>query len=152
MGGNDVNFYGPGTINGNGQVWYDLYAANIYIFRPILMGIVGLHNSTIGPLTLRNSPQYYNWVANSTNVIFTGINISGGSTSKNQAKNTDGWDTYRSDGITIQNSTINNGDDCVSFKPNSTNMLVQNLVCNGSHGISVGSLGMPIKDQKFDFC
>ena len=31
--------------------------------------------------------------------------------------------------------------DCVSFKPNSTNMLVQNMWCNGSHGISVGSLG-----------
>lgn len=31
--------------------------------------------------------------------------------------------------------------DCVSFKPNSTNVLVQNMWCNGSHGISVGSLG-----------
>lgn len=31
--------------------------------------------------------------------------------------------------------------DCVSFKPNSTNILIQNLFCNGSHGISVGSLG-----------
>lgn len=31
--------------------------------------------------------------------------------------------------------------DCVAFKPNSSNMLVQNLHCNGSHGISVGSLG-----------
>lgn len=31
--------------------------------------------------------------------------------------------------------------DCVSFKPNSTFVLVQNLFCNGSHGISVGSLG-----------
>lgn len=41
----------------------------------------------------------------------------------------------------IQNSIINNGDDCVSFKPNSTEILVQNLHCNGSHGISVGSLG-----------
>lgn len=41
----------------------------------------------------------------------------------------------------IQNSHINNGDDCVSFKPNSTNIIVQNLICNGSHGISVGSLG-----------
>lgn len=34
-----------------------------------------------------------------------------------------------------------NSEDCVSFKPNSTNILVQNLFCNGSHGISVGSLG-----------
>lgn len=41
----------------------------------------------------------------------------------------------------IQNSVVNNGDDCVSFKPNSTEILVQNLYCNGSHGISVGSLG-----------
>jgi len=29
----------------------------------------------------------------------------------------------------------------VSFKPNSTSILVQSLFCNGSHGISVGSLG-----------
>ena len=53
----------------------------------------------------------------------------------------DGWDLYRSDAIVIQNSYISNDDDCVSFKPNSTNVVVQNLVCIGSHGISVGSLG-----------
>jgi galacturan 1,4-alpha-galacturonidase len=29
----------------------------------------------------------------------------------------------------------------VSFKPNSTNIIIQGLVCNSSHGISVGSLG-----------
>lgn len=78
--------------------------------------------------------------------------------------NSDGWDTYRSDRVVIQNSTIKNTDgvhiplspssrnfnvpethltrsDCVSFKPNSTNVVVQNLNCIGSHGISVGSLG-----------
>jgi galacturan 1,4-alpha-galacturonidase len=32
----------------------------------------------------------------------------------------------------------------VAFKPNSTNILVQNMWCNGSHGISVGSLGQYI--------
>ena len=53
----------------------------------------------------------------------------------------DGWDTYRSDSITIQNSYVSNTDDCVSFKPNSTNIVVQNMVCINSHGISVGSLG-----------
>lgn len=46
----------------------------------------------------------------------------------------------------IQNSVINNGDDCVSFKPNSTNIVVQGLVCNGSHGISVGSLGQYVEE------
>ncbi|GAB7350821.1 hypothetical protein MBLNU459_g1356t1 [Dothideomycetes sp. NU459] len=141
LGGNDVNVYGGGVIDGNGQIWYDLYAKNIYILRPVLFGVVGLHNSSISNLKLRYSPQYYNWIANSTNVVYDGINISGYSKSNNTAKNTDGWDTYRSSNVVIQNSIINNGDDCVSFKPNSTEMLVQNLHCNGSHGISVGSLG-----------
>jgi galacturan 1,4-alpha-galacturonidase len=141
LGGTDVNVYGDGTIDGNGQVWYDLYAANALILRPILVGIIGLNGGTIGPLKLRYSPQWYHFVANSSNVLFEGIDITGYSKSKNVAKNTDGWDIYRSDNIVIQNSVINNGDDCVSFKPNSTNVLVQNLHCNGSHGISVGSLG-----------
>lgn len=67
-------------------------------------------------------------------------------------------DIYRSSNIVIQDSIINNGDgtnftnplecshinfstDCVSFKPNVSDIVVQNLHCNGSHGISVGSLG-----------
>ncbi|KAK7917752.1 hypothetical protein PG985_011360 [Apiospora marii] len=141
LGGSDVWIYGGGTVDGNGQVWYDAHANDIYTLRPVLFGIDGLHNSVISDLVLRYSPQYYHFVANSTNVVFNNIDIAGRSTSKHAAKNTDGWDTYRSDGVTIQNSVINNGDDCVAFKPNSTNILVQNLFCNGSHGISVGSLG-----------
>jgi hypothetical protein len=49
-------------------------------------------------------------MANSSNVVFNNIDISGFSKSKNTAKNTDGWDTYRSSDITIMNSVINNGD------------------------------------------
>lgn len=128
-------------LDGNGQVWYDLYASDIYILRPILFGTIGLHGGSISNLNLRYSPQYYNFVANSSDVVFSDITISGYSASSNVAKNTDGWDTYRSSNIVIQDSVINNGDDCVSFKPNSTEIVVQNLHCNGSHGISVGSLG-----------
>ncbi|KAK3643589.1 Exopolygalacturonase X-1 [Elasticomyces elasticus] len=141
LGGTDVNVYGGGMLDGNGQIWYDLYAQNIYILRPILFGTIGLHSGSVSNLKLRYSPQYYNFIANSTDVVFQGIDISGFSQSSALAKNTDGWDTYRSSNIVIQNSVINNGDDCVSFKPNSTEILVQNLHCNGSHGISVGSLG-----------
>ena len=110
LGGNDVNIYGGGTIDGNGQIWYDTYAANIYTLRPVLVGIDGLKNSIISDLVLRYSPEYYHFVANASNVVFDNINIAGASKSANVAKNTDGWDTYRSDGVTIQNSVINNGD------------------------------------------
>lgn len=141
LGGHDVNVYGGGFLDGNGQVWYDLYAENDLILRPVLFGTIGLETGSIQNLNLRYSPEYYNFVANSTNVLFSNISISGFSKDNITAKNTDGWDTYRSSNIVIQDSVINNGDDCVSFKPNSTDMLVQNLHCNGSHGISVGSLG-----------
>lgn len=92
-------------------MWYDAYAADIYTLRPVLFGIDGLNNSIIADLVLRYSPEYYHFIANSTNVVFDNINIAGGSRNASvTAKNTDGWDTYRSDSITIQNSVINNGD------------------------------------------
>lgn len=141
IGGADVNIFGGGIIDGNGQPWYDAYAANPLILRPILLAIVGLKGGSVTDLNLRHSPQWYNVIINSTDVVYSNITIAGQSTSSNTAKNTDGWDTYRSSAITIQNSVINNGDDCVSFKPNSTDIVVQGLVCSGSHGISVGSLG-----------
>ncbi|KAI9343294.1 pectin lyase fold/virulence factor [Zopfochytrium polystomum] len=75
--------------------------------------------------------DWCNLILDSQNVVYDSISFAGGSTSKNPAKNTDGWDTKCS---------LDSGDACLSFKPNSTNIVVQNLVCNGSHGVSVGSL------------
>jgi len=81
-------------------------------------------------------------VYNSHNVSYKGINIHAFSYNKSApSSNSDGWDIYRSSLVSITNSTINNSDDCVSFKPNSTDIFVSDLNCNGSHGISVGSLG-----------
>lgn len=91
LGGEDVNIYGGGTIDGNGQVWYDMFAVNATLQRPILMGIIGLEGGSIGPLKLRHSPSWYHIVANSSNVVFDGLDISGYSTSSHVAKNTDGW-------------------------------------------------------------
>ncbi|KAK7702698.1 hypothetical protein SLS57_011249 [Botryosphaeria dothidea] len=120
LGGSDVNVYGGGTIDGQGQAWYDNYAKNKHDPRPVLFATVGLDDGTISDLNLRNSPFWHNFVANSTNVAFTNISIHSVSNNENFEKNTD---------------------DCVSFKPNSTNVLVQNMICNGTHGMSVGSLG-----------
>ena len=66
----------------------------------------------------------------SKNVTYNNIHIDATSTSSNGAKNTDGWDIYRSDNVVIKNSVINNGDDCVSFKPSKYHFLVcvENIV------------------------
>lgn len=53
------------------------------------------------------------------------LNLSAVWSTGESTPNTDGWDIFRSDSVVLQNSVINNGDDCVSFKPNSTNVVVQ---------------------------
>ncbi|CRK23430.1 hypothetical protein BN1708_003700 [Verticillium longisporum] len=143
FGGEDVHIYGAGvgTLDGNGQAWYDRFAANKTLQRPILFVTDGLRGGSVTGLKLRNSPNWHNLIANSSDVLISDIDIFARSSSANEAKNLDGWDTYRSDNIVIQNSYLDHDDDCVSFKPNSTNVIVQGLTCNSSHGISVGSLG-----------
>ncbi|KZL64293.1 murein transglycosylase [Colletotrichum incanum] len=144
FGGEDVNIYGlgQGLIEGLGQTWWNANVANSTVVRPLLLGTDGLKGGSITGLNMRNSPNWFNIIANSSDILISDMNLVVEVTNKTSpAKNTDGWDTYRSDNIVIQNSIIDNTDDCVSFKPNSTDVLVQGLRCNGSHGISVGSLG-----------
>ena len=43
---------GGGTIDGNGQVWYDLFASDEFILRPTLIGLDHLHNAVIRDLNL----------------------------------------------------------------------------------------------------
>lgn len=55
-----------------------------------------------------NSPNWYNFVYNSKNVSYTNITIKTHSISQNPPKNTDGWDIYRSDRVSVVNSDIQN--------------------------------------------
>lgn len=88
-----------------------------------------------------NPPNWFNVIQNSQDVTYDSLNMTAISNGTYPAANSDGWDTFRSSNLVIQNCNVNNDDDCVAFKPNSTEILVQNMHCNGSHGISVGSLG-----------
>jgi len=70
------------------------------------------------------------------------LDLSAVSTSENPPANTDGIDVGDSSHITISNAHIRNGDDCVAFKNGSNNIIVNNIACIGSHGLSIGSLGL----------
>ncbi|KAL3464881.1 putative exopolygalacturonase A [Aspergillus heterothallicus] len=147
FGGKNVNIYGSGkgVIDGDGPYWWGQMANDSTTQRPIMFGTDGLHRATISGLTMRNPPNWFNLIANSSDILVSDLNLQVDPQPKaTPAKNTDGWDTYRSHNVVIQNSVIVNTDDCVSFKPNSTSVIVQNLSCTGSHGISVGSLGQYI--------
>lgn len=58
-GGEDINLYGlgTGTIDGQGQIWYDSYATNKTLNRPLLFVTDGWHGGSISGLKLRQSPQ-----------------------------------------------------------------------------------------------
>jgi galacturan 1,4-alpha-galacturonidase len=58
-GGEDINLYGAGTgtIDGNGQTWYDAYAEDSTLLRPLLFVTDGWHGGSITGLKLRQSPQ-----------------------------------------------------------------------------------------------
>ncbi|KAI1309687.1 polygalacturonase [Xylaria venustula] len=148
IGGKDVNIYGAGvgTIDGNGQPWWDAFAANSSLIRPISLVLDGLQGGSVTGIRMVNPPNWFNLVANSSDILISDMILTAASSNSNPVKNSDGWDTYRSEYVVIQNSVINNTDDCVSFKPNSTNIVVQGLQCTGSHGISVGSLGQYIEE------
>lgn len=87
------------------------------VYALVRIGIDGLNNSILSDLVLRYSPEYYVFLANGSNVVFNNFDISGFSSSDNEAKNTDAWDTYRSTDVTIMNSVINNGDGKSTFTP-----------------------------------
>jgi galacturan 1,4-alpha-galacturonidase len=75
-------------------------------------------------------------------ISFDDVNIE--ATSNNASalpKNTDGWDTMNVKGISVTNSRVNIGDDCFSPKPNTSDIYVKDLWCNGTHGVSMGSIG-----------
>lgn len=110
LGGSDVNVYGSGTVEGNGQAWWDEYANNKKLKRPVLFAIDGLEGGSVSDIKMRNSPFWHNIIANSSDVVYSGLDLFSTSNNGNFEKNTDGWDIYRSSHITIENSTITNGD------------------------------------------
>ncbi|KNZ73955.1 putative exopolygalacturonase B [Termitomyces sp. J132] len=138
FGGRNILLKGGGTLDGAGQAWYDALSANSTLLRPIILTVSQANGAVVENITMINSPEWHNLIIESENVLYQNVTINAASTSSNRPANTDGWNIYRSDGVTIRDSVINNGDDCVAFKPNATNVLVSNLDCNGSHGISVG--------------
>lgn len=110
LGGTDVNVFGSGTIQGNGQAWWDAFVKNKALNRPVLFAIAGLVGGSVSGIRLRDSPFWHNVIVNSSDVVYSGLELRSTSSNGNFEKNTDGWDIYRSSRVTIENSTVTNGD------------------------------------------
>ena len=147
-GGEDIRIYGSGTLNGNGQAWYNAFAGNEILdpdntfYRPILFLTDNATRVEVSGIHYLNSPCWTNFLVRTNDITFDRVRIDAISNNASaEPKNTDGWDTLNVKGISVTNSEVNIGDDCFSPKPNTSDIFVQNLWCNGTHGVSMGSIG-----------
>lgn len=94
-------------------------------------------NSVVRDITSKDSKTFHFNVMGCNNVSFHHVKISAPETSRN----TDGIHIGRSTGISITDTNIMTGDDCVSIGEGSQQINVERVTCGPGHGISVGSLG-----------
>ncbi|ROW13219.1 hypothetical protein VPNG_04884 [Cytospora leucostoma] len=147
-GGDRVRIYGNGVLNGNGQRWWDEFSGrqildtdNEYL-RPVLFYAQNATDLSIEGITMKDSPCWTNFVVTSSGVSYRDVVIS--ATSNNASvlpANTDFFDSLNVEHLTVERTWVNIGDDCFSPKSNATDVYVNTMYCNGTHGQSMGSIG-----------
>ncbi|OAY59270.1 polygalacturonase [Manihot esculenta] len=94
-------------------------------------------NIEINGLTSLNSQLYHIVINGCNNVKVQGVTVS----ASGNSPNTDGIHVQLSSGVSILNSRIRTGDDCVSIGAGTSNLRIEKVACGPGHGISIGSLG-----------
>jgi polygalacturonase len=137
-GVSDITISGGGVINGQGSSWWSSRspAGN----RPRLVEIAYGQNITVSNITLENAGAMHLFLKGTNNVIVNGITIS----SPASSPNTDGIDPASSTNVTIENSTISDGDDNIAIKGQfagapSSGITIKNCTFGSGHGLSIGN-------------
>ena len=134
----DIAITGSGTIEGQGQDWWDAFAADSSIDRPQLVNLGHVTRVQISGIRLQSSPVEHIWVKSDTDVTITGITISTLAVSgKSPPKNTDGVDVTAT-GMFFCNNNIAAGDDNIAMS--GTNLYVAYSTFGVGHGCSIGSI------------
>ncbi|KAJ3354162.1 hypothetical protein HDU83_005768 [Entophlyctis luteolus] len=138
VGGSGITFTGTGTLNGNGQDYWDGQGANGGVPKPKMFRVTTTTGgSKFSGFTIKNTPVHCFGVGGS-DTTFDGITIDNSAGDAGGGHNTDGFDISAT-GITIQNCKVHNQDDCLAVN-HGENIAFTNNVCVGGHGISIGSV------------
>ncbi|XP_074563465.1 exopolygalacturonase-like [Curcuma longa] len=131
---------GGGTFNGQGEVsWPSAECPKQKDCTPLpsSLSFSYTNNTIVKDITSINSKFFH--------VVLIGCNNFQGSWITIKAPwnspNTDGIHLESSSGVTISNSNIGTGDDCVSIGQGNSFVTISEITCGPGHGISVGSLG-----------
>ncbi|KAL8222750.1 hypothetical protein R6Q57_020149 [Mikania cordata] len=164
----DGTLVAPSSYNaiGNAQVWIKFYRVNhVTISGGTLdaqgaplwackasgkscpqgattLGIYHSQNIVISRLRSLNSQMFHIMIYACNNARLEGVSI----VAPGLSPNTDGIHLISSTGVTILNSKIATGDDCISIGPGNSNLWIETVVCGPGHGISIGSLGWQLQE------
>ncbi|XP_050373314.1 polygalacturonase At1g48100 [Argentina anserina] len=143
-----MTFTGSGTIEGNGQKWWDLpckphrgpdgSTASGPCDSPALIRFFMSTNLMVKGLRIQNSPMFHMKFDGCEGVQIEKLSIS----SPKLSPNTDGIHIENTKSVGIYDSMISNGDDCISIGPGCADVDIMGVTCGPSHGISIGSLGV----------
>ncbi|CAI9771138.1 unnamed protein product [Fraxinus pennsylvanica] len=144
----DMTLTGTGTIEGNGQKWWDLPCKPHKgpggstlpgpCESPALIRFFMSSNLVVTGLRIQNSPQFHMKFDGCRGVLINRLSIS----SPKLSPNTDGIHIENTKSVGIYNSVIGNGDDCISIGTGCSDVDIEAVTCGPSHGISIGSLGV----------
>ncbi|KAK7420395.1 hypothetical protein QQX98_002818 [Neonectria punicea] len=155
-GGKDIKIYGEGVLNGNGQRWWNEFSGleildpdNEYL-RPILFYAQNASGLEIEGIHFKDSPCWTTFVVTSEDIAFRDVICTAESNNATVLpKNTDFFDSLNIEHLTVERAWVNIGDDCFSPKSNATDIHVDTMYCNGTHGQSMGSLGQYKGEKSF---
>ncbi|CAN6169426.1 unnamed protein product [Urochloa humidicola] len=137
---------GKGKLDGQGpSVWSKNACAKKYDCKILPNSLVldFVTKGEVSGITLLNSKFFHMNVFQCKDVVIKDVTV----TAPGDSPNTDGIHMGDSSGISIVNTAIGVGDDCISIGPGSTKINITGVTCGPGHGISIGSLGR-YKDEK----
>nr|ADU33277.1 endopolygalacturonase [Chrysomela tremula] len=144
-------------IHGHGEKYWDgLGVAGVV--KPKRLMSINVKGGTFTNINIKNCPVFCVAIMGN-DLTFSGFNIDLQDGFKNSlGRNTDGMGFSHANNIVIENSKITNQDDCVNALGDSSNAVVRNVHCWGSHGFSVTSgmsttnTGNDIRNITFEDC
>lgn len=155
--GRNITVTGGGAVDAVGEMWWEEACGNWWCppgyphdspkaFRPYLFRIDHSSDVTVENITMRN-PGFWNLVlVHSTRVAVVGVNITAQWSDEAlhsdpfSTPNTDGVEPMWSTDVVIRGLRIKNGDDCITVKSGSRDILIEDIYCEHGDGLTIGSV------------
>ncbi|EPS66023.1 hypothetical protein M569_08754, partial [Genlisea aurea] len=133
-----------GTLDGRGHaLWACKKSGGDCPVGATTIGIWNSQNVEVVGLETLNSQMFHIVVNGCRDVKLQQVTV----LASEDSPNTDGIHVQFSNRVTILDSVIGSGDDCISIGPGTSDLWIENVVCGPGHGISIGSLGKKYDEE-----